>query len=82
MMTMKEKFQQVKKLLATIQSSGEARKAEENLTIAVRLMREIEGSMLANPYLQEQDLEWIVEFNRGPLWLSAQGRVEDLRKSA
>jgi len=82
MVTMKEKFQQVKKLLTTIQSAQEPRKAEDSLSLAVRLMREIEGSLLANPYLQEQDLEWVVEFNRGPLWSSARGRVQALRKTA
>ena len=82
MATMKEKFQQVKNLLTSVQTSQEAQQAEANLSLATRLMNEIEASMLANPFLQDQDLVWVVQFNRGPLWMVANERVQTLRKSA
>ncbi len=81
-MTMKEKFQQVKNLLNLVQASAELRDAEHKVSLATRLMGEIETSMLSNPFLQDQDLAWVVQFNRGPLWSNAYQRLESLRRSA
>lgn len=81
-MTMKEKFQQVKNLLNLAQGSSELRDAEQKVSLATRLMSEIEASLLSNPFLQDQDLTWVVQFNRGPLWSNAHRRLESLRRSA
>jgi len=81
-MTMKEKFQQVKNLLNLAQGSSELRDAEQKVSLATRLMSEIESSLLSNPFLQEEDLAGVVRFNRGPLWSNAHRRLESLRRSA
>ncbi|KAB2841804.1 hypothetical protein F9K50_03275 [bacterium] len=82
MLTMKDKFQQVKDLLNHIQASGELSEAEQKLSLATRLMGEIEASLLGNPFLQDEDLVGVVRFNRGPLWSNARRRLESLRRSA
>lgn len=81
-MTMKEKFQQVKNLLTLAQGSSELLDAERKVSLATRLMGEIETSLLSNPFLQDQDLAWVVQFNRGALWSNAHRRLESLRRSA
>lgn len=80
MMTMKEKFLQVRSLLQNAQASLELREAEHKINLAMRLMSEIESSMLRNPYLQDQDLAWVVQFNRGPIWNAAHQHLKSLRK--
>ncbi|MFO1462524.1 MAG: hypothetical protein U1F66_02005 [bacterium] len=82
MATMTEKIQQVKKLLSLVPNQARAVEAEGSYHSAERLMQEIEHSMLANPFLQEEDLANLVRFTRGPLWTMARRHVETLRRSA
>lgn len=82
MSTVKQKFQLVKKLLKSVRSSRQAREAEASIEQATRLMSEIETAMLSNPFLQVEELGWVVEFNRGPAWMVAKNRLDSLRKSA
>ncbi|MCE9625699.1 MAG: hypothetical protein K8R69_09685 [Deltaproteobacteria bacterium] len=82
MVTMTQRIQEVKKLLNLVPNQNRFLDAHTPFSQAERLMQEIEAGMLSNPFIQDEDVEGLVGFIRGPLWAMARRHIEALRHAA
>ena len=80
-MNIQGKINHLKHFLNLALQSQDSSRARQSLAVAHDLLQEVETATLANPFLQDEDLAFMVSLTRSPLWTQADHHILALQKS-
>lgn len=78
---MNTKINHLKTFINLSLRSTEYLKASKNLAMAQSLMKEVESTLLANPFLADHEISDMVTLTRSPLWSQAESHVNALHNN-